>query len=938
MLGRVVLGLWVAIGLATGGCLVEPKPSLSANDISVRYPLRQLRLANGMLVLLERAPDFGTAGVALVVGSGAAAEAPAKAGLAHLTEHLAFQGNPAGQVVWKRLLDLGIQANAFTSWDETTFVAVDLTSQLDSLLAFGHSLVSDPLVDVAPNEFLREQKVVTGEMRLRTESGTPQQAMGRLMSAAFPKGHPYGHSVAGTRDTIAALTLDDVRAFAADHYRPGNSTLVVSAPIDLDDLQARVAQVLGDKLIPAPAQAARPRSHSGVAALQTPPRSFETREADVPSPVLWIGWSVPAAAVSERLAPLVEDAFDTKLFVDLELRDPDIAHASAGLMRGMDAALFYVLVYLKNASHPEATIHSVVTELEGSLSWLAQGTVADAMKRTLATGATYGQEGMYHRVADLAWSYHHTGRPLYSQELGQQILTSSTAESTRYAHDFLTEARSHAVLEQPLGDASEGARRASAPLANSQPGTSGVQGAAVPAALDVNAANGRKDPLAPAAPTSIGPGRRMLANLKSVQMSNGLQVLILPRPASPFHTALLAFKGGYAEADPGGVTKAATWARRSERYFGDLSAAALSLRHRHAVYAGATVDIMRGTGSDLGPTLDELGHIVGLATFWPPRQFTLLLDVFEREEHAPEALFDRAMARAFYGTHPLASLPTVAEVARIPPVMVQKWVDRTRRPENGLLIVVGDVDADEVVREIKASPLGRWGEGQGPARVGPPHPPPRLEEMDPASVGQVVVQHQPGSLQAKLAFHCLLPPTSADALAARAVFAHRFNRKMGEQLREEMGASYSVRGRARTLPGGTSVFDLSADISYAQLPDALWRLRTLLGGWANGAGDEGLDPATDRFMSAVGEQWRLEVPTTYEIADNLLGMWIVDWPFDTMDRLPDQVKAVRSDAVRAIAQHCATNWVVGLLGEESRLRRAWARSGEPTSPASSAAH
>ncbi len=72
------------------------------------------------------------------------------------------------------MMDLGIHANAYTTWDETTFVAVDLTSQLDSLLAYGRTLVSEPLADVTPSDFLREQKIVTEEMRLRTESGTPR--------------------------------------------------------------------------------------------------------------------------------------------------------------------------------------------------------------------------------------------------------------------------------------------------------------------------------------------------------------------------------------------------------------------------------------------------------------------------------------------------------------------------------------------------------------------------------------------------------------------------------------------------------------------------------------------------------------------------------------------------------------------------------------------
>ena len=870
-----------------------------------------------MLVLLERAPDFGTAGVAVVIGSGAAAEAPDKAGLAHLTEHLAFAAGRAdgGVLQWTR--DMGGHTNAFTSWDETTYVAVDLTSSLESLLGFCRGLVTDPLAGLDANTFLREQRIVADEMRLRTESGTPGEAIGWLTTAAFVQGHPYGHAIAGTRETITALKADDVRAFAATHYRAANSTLVVSAPINLAELQVMVERAMGGELHPVRGVRARPRPQQSFSAAATPARSFETREADVPTPMLWIGWSVPPVRESERLAPLVEEAFELKLISDLQRRDPDISVATADDLRGMDASLFFVRVFLKEGAHPDATIHSVVTELEGSLGWLAaQGGSAEAMKRRVAARGAYDEEEMFRRVSDLAWSYHHLGRPTFLGDRGQQILAASTAEATSYAHEFLTEPRAHAVLVKPVaGSGSEAAPPlASAHSAVASP-TNGAPAAVVPAA-------------APAAASSPHPAGRLFGNLRSVQMPNGLRVLILPRPGSPFHTALLAFKGGYAEADPAGVTEAASWARTGNRGYDDFSAATLNLIRHHTVTPGATFDVVRGMGSNLGPTLDELGRVVGLATFWPPRQFTQMMDVFQRRERAPEAAFNRAMLHAFYGSHPLGRLPTVDDVAHIPPVKVQKWIDRTRRPENGLLIVIGDVDPDRTARDVEEA-LGHWGEGNGPARAAPP-PPPLLGEIDPDSVGQVVVQHRPGSLQAKLDFRCLLPPASADGMAARSVFAGHLQRTMWRELREEIGASYSVHGRPRTLPGGTSVLDLTADIDYARLPEALRRLRTFVREAAAGSDPGGRDPTRDPSIALASERWRLENPTTYDMAETLLWLWVVDWPFDTMDRMPDQLKAVSGDSVRAIAQHCAKNWVVGLIGEESRLRRAWAQSASDT--------
>ena len=49
-----------------------------------------------------------------------------------------------------------------------------------------------------------------------------------------------------------------------------------------------------------------------------------------------------------------------------------------------------------------------------------------------------------------------------------------------------------------------------------------------------------------------------LANLRRAKLADGLEVIALARPGSPFHTVLLAFHGGSAMGEPTGVGIAAT--------------------------------------------------------------------------------------------------------------------------------------------------------------------------------------------------------------------------------------------------------------------------------------------------------------------------------------------------------------------------------------------
>jgi len=82
----------------------------------------------------------------------------------------------------------------------------------------------------------------------------------------FGDAHPYGQPVDGLERTVGAITLDDVRAFHAAHYRPSNASLVVTGDFDEATLQPQLEGLLaawlpGPQLPPPPAPAwpSRPR-------------------------------------------------------------------------------------------------------------------------------------------------------------------------------------------------------------------------------------------------------------------------------------------------------------------------------------------------------------------------------------------------------------------------------------------------------------------------------------------------------------------------------------------------------------------------------------------------------------------------------------------------------------------------------------------------------
>jgi zinc protease len=407
-----------------------------------------------------------------------------------------------------------------------------------------------------------------------------------------------------------------------------------------------------------------------------------------------------------------------------------------------------------------------------------------------------------------------------------------------------------------------------------------------------------------------------LAGLQTRALANGLRVIVVRRRGSPYHTAVIGFRGGLAHAAPPGVVTATQWGRRSNEVSPRLSGFDWSTR----VSKDATVEQLRATGRDVGLTLKHLHRMLrGFSVFWPPREFDKRVEALEREDRFAANEFRNRMDHAMYGTQPLGVTVTAKQMRKIAPVDVNRWNDKVRRPDNGVLVVVGDLEPEQVFAAAAAE-LGGWGAGARP--VAPPDDP-RVTDRLPAADDGLLIQDRPGSKQVGLRIACLLPKASPDNYAAEWVFADSMKRALLGSFREEIGASYSVSGGVDVLPGGSAVLDIGADVDYGLLVPVLRQLRRVLA-------PAGPVPGGDKLESTRrGTAWRfgIEGATSGLLATRILKMWTLRWPIETIDKLPAQARAASLADVTGIAEHCRASSVVGLLGDESRLRASWSASG-----------
>ena len=201
-------------------------------------------LANGLSACHLHDPAARAASVQVWYRVGSAYETARLFGAAHLLEHLAFKGTArVGPEEHMRLIQrAGGQANAFTSEEVTVF---HQSLPADSVeLAMGLEADRMENLALASEAFEKERAVVLEEFKERIENQPLMAAVSRARQSLLGA-HPFAHDPAGTRESLAGLTVEDLRAFYHAYYHPGNAVLVTAGPFGPDEARAMAERTLG---------------------------------------------------------------------------------------------------------------------------------------------------------------------------------------------------------------------------------------------------------------------------------------------------------------------------------------------------------------------------------------------------------------------------------------------------------------------------------------------------------------------------------------------------------------------------------------------------------------------------------------------------------------------------------------------------------------------
>jgi zinc protease len=229
----------IAVGAAVSAQAPDrTKPPLPGPPPVLKLPAIQKRqLGNGLPVWIVELHKVPVVQVNLVVLAGGAEDPAGKFGVTSLMTAMLAEG--AGSRSALQIADavdfLGADLGAGSTFDASAVRLHVPVARLADALPIMADVALRPTFGQDELERLRRQRL-TALLQARDDPGTiASQAFARIL---YGQTHRYGTAMAGTAETIKALTTADLRARFAAAFAPGDSALLV------------VGDVVPDKALP----------------------------------------------------------------------------------------------------------------------------------------------------------------------------------------------------------------------------------------------------------------------------------------------------------------------------------------------------------------------------------------------------------------------------------------------------------------------------------------------------------------------------------------------------------------------------------------------------------------------------------------------------------------------------------------------------------------
>ena len=379
-------------------------------------------LDNGLKVIVHTDNATPMVCMNILYDVGARDEDPGKTGFAHLFEHLMFGGSINIPSFDEPLQRVGGENNAFTTNDITNYYLTLPSNNIET----GFWLESDRMLSLAFSEKSLEvqRSVVIEEFRQRYLN-QPYGDVWLLLKPLAYKVHPYLWSTIGKEIShIENATMEDVKAFFFQHYKPNNAILVLSGDITLEQVKPLAEKWFG----PIPAGTPNKRNLP-VEPPQTEARSLSV-ERNVPVDAIYKAWHMCSKYDKEYytvdlISDILSRGNSSRLYNELIKKQKLFTDVNAYVTGDLDKGLFVVSGKLVNGITMESAEQAIDAELEKLKKELVVETELVKVKNKMESSLVFSEMDIMNKAMNLAISEHLGDANLINKEVEKYMAVTS---------------------------------------------------------------------------------------------------------------------------------------------------------------------------------------------------------------------------------------------------------------------------------------------------------------------------------------------------------------------------------------------------------------------------------------------------------------------------------------------------------------------------------
>lgn len=376
------------------------------------------RLANGLVLVGEPTRSLESAAFTFLLPCGCSYDPAARSGLASLTCEMMLRGaGSRDSRAWvSELENLGVERGESVGTTQATFSGATLRDNLPAALELFADLIRRPLLPADQLEAGRSASL----QELRAIDDEPsQKLMIELRRRRYPD--PWGRSSHGDEQSLRAITIDDVRKFHSQRYRPNDTIMAVAGNFDWPRLCENVERLFGDwqsreDAVPTSVNGKPPLSHI----------AFESTQSHVGIAYPSIPYRHPDYFQAWAAVGVLSSGSSSRLFTEVREKRGLCYTVYASLHTQRDRAAVFCYAGT-TAERAQETLDVTISELMRLRDGI-EAAELDRLKARIKSSLIMQQESSSARSGAIAREWYHLGRARSLDEIGG-LIDALTAES-----------------------------------------------------------------------------------------------------------------------------------------------------------------------------------------------------------------------------------------------------------------------------------------------------------------------------------------------------------------------------------------------------------------------------------------------------------------------------------------------------------------------------